>query len=87
MLPGIAGSNPAPTVFNQLISHDTPCGGQSFMPERKRKEKTKPTPPGDDVVEKIDRKHSDDDFFRDLKKATSDEARKKLGLPSGRGRE
>jgi hypothetical protein len=57
------------------------------MAERKRTEKTKPTPPGEDVVEKIDRKHSDDDFLRDLEKATTDKARKKLGLPSGRGRE
>jgi hypothetical protein len=57
------------------------------MPERKRPTKDKPTPPGEDVVEKIDPDHSDDDFLRDLRKATTDEARKKLGLPSGRGRE
>jgi hypothetical protein len=56
------------------------------MAERKRPEKTKPTPPGEDVVEKIDKAHSDEDFFADLKKATTDEARKKLDLPSGRGR-
>jgi hypothetical protein len=52
------------------------------MPERKRPEKPEPTPPGEDVVEKLDPDHSDEDFFRDLEKATSDEARKKLGLPS-----
>lgn len=52
------------------------------MPARKRPEKTKPTPPGEDVVEKLDPDHSDDDFLRDLGKATSDDARKKLGLPS-----
>jgi hypothetical protein len=57
------------------------------MPERKRPEKTEPTPPGEDVVEKLDPKHSDDDFLRDLAKATSDKARKLLNLPSGRGRE
>lgn len=57
------------------------------MPEPKRPAKTEPTPPAEDVVEKIDRKHSDDDFLRDLEKATSNKARKKLGLPSGRGRE
>jgi hypothetical protein len=56
------------------------------MAERKRPEKTKPTPPGEDVVEKIDKSHSDEDFFADLKKATTDEAREKLDLPSGRGR-
>jgi hypothetical protein len=53
------------------------------MPPRKRPLKTDPTPPEEDVVEKIDPKHSDEDFFRDLEKATSDQARKKLGLPSG----
>jgi hypothetical protein len=52
------------------------------MPARKRPEKTKPTPPGEDVAEKLDRDHSDEDFFSDLEKASSDEARKKLGLPS-----
>lgn len=57
------------------------------MAERKRPTKDKPTPPGEDVVAKIDPNHSDDDFLRDLKKATTDKARKKLGLPSGRGRE
>ena len=57
------------------------------MADKKRPDKTKPTPPGEDVVEKLDRKHSDEDFFRDLEKAASDKARKKLGLPSSRGRE
>jgi hypothetical protein len=57
------------------------------MADRKRPEKKRPAPPGEGVVEKIDPKHSDADFLRDLKKATSDKARKRLGLPSGRGRE
>jgi hypothetical protein len=56
------------------------------MTEKKRSQKTKPTPPGEDVVEKIDPEHADADFLRDLAKATTDKARKKLGLPSGRGR-
>jgi hypothetical protein len=56
------------------------------MADRKRPEKTKPTPPGEDVVEKIDPKHSEADFLTNLEKATSDKARKKLGLPSSRGR-
>jgi hypothetical protein len=55
------------------------------MAERKRPEKQMPTPPGKDVVEKMDPKHSDADFLRDLGKATSSQARRKLGLPSGRG--
>jgi hypothetical protein len=54
------------------------------MAERKRPTKDKPTPPGEDVVEKIDKGHTDDDFLADLRKATTDKARKKLGLPSGR---
>jgi hypothetical protein len=53
----------------------------------KKRPKQKPTPPAEDVVEKIDPKHSDSDFLADLNKAASNEARKKLGLPSGRGRE
>lgn len=52
------------------------------MPERKRPEKTEPTPPGKDVAEKMDPKRSEADFLRDLEKATSNKARKKLGLPS-----
>jgi hypothetical protein len=57
------------------------------VPPRKRKEKIKPTPPAEDVVEKIDKEHSDADFLRDLGEATTDKAREKLDLPSGRGRE
>jgi hypothetical protein len=57
------------------------------MAEKKRPDKNEPTPPDEDVVEKINKGHSDEDFFRDLKRATTDKARKKLGLPSGRGRE
>jgi hypothetical protein len=34
------------------------------------------------VVRKLDPDHTDEDFLRDLDKATSDEARKRLGLPS-----
>jgi hypothetical protein len=52
------------------------------MPARKRPEKKEPTPPAEDVAEKLDPDHTDEDFFHDLEKASSDEARKKLGLPS-----
>jgi hypothetical protein len=52
------------------------------MPARKRPEKTVPTPPGEDIARLIDPEHTDEDFLRDLEKASSDEARKKLGLPS-----
>jgi hypothetical protein len=52
------------------------------MSERKRPEKREPTPPDEDVVEKLDPDHTDEDFLKDLEKASSDEARKKLGLPS-----
>lgn len=52
-----------------------------------KERKDSPTPPAEDVVEKIDPKHTDADFLRDLAKATTDKARERLGLPSGRGRE
>ncbi len=93
MLDGIAGSNPVPSVCNSqsivVFSVDAVNGTlkmQFEMATRKRPEKTKPTPPKEDVVEKLDKEHSNEDFIRDLEKATSNEARKKLGLPSGRGR-
>lgn len=54
-----------------------------MSPARKRPQKTTPTPPAPDV--KQDPAHTEGDFFRDLEKATSNRARKKLGLPSGRG--
>jgi hypothetical protein len=56
------------------------------MAERKRPEKTEPTPPDEDVREKQDPGHTGANFLRDLAKATSNKAREKLGLPSsGRG--
>lgn len=51
-----------------------------MSPARKRPEKKTPTPPERDV--KQDPGHGESDFFRDLEKATSNRARKKLGLPS-----
>lgn len=55
-----------------------------MAPARKRPEKQAPTPPKRDV--KQDARHSEADFLHDLGKATSNHARKKLGLPSsGRG--
>ncbi len=53
-----------------------------MSPARKRPQKTAPTPPAPDV--KQDPGHTEADFFRDLEKATSNRARKKLGLPSAR---
>jgi hypothetical protein len=55
------------------------------MAARKRPEKATPTRPKRDVVEKQDPAHSEADFLRDLGRATSNRARQKLGLPSGRG--
>ncbi len=54
-----------------------------MSPARKRAEKTSSTPPQRDV--KQDPGHSEADFLRDLEKATSNRARKKLGLPGSRG--
>lgn len=56
-----------------------------MTPARKRPEKIAPTPPERDVVEKQDPTHNETGFLRDLAKATTNGARKKLGLPSGRG--
>ena len=53
-----------------------------MSPARKRPQKTSPTPPAPDV--KQDPAHNEADFFRDLEKATTNRARKKLGLPSAR---
>jgi hypothetical protein len=54
-----------------------------MSPSRKRPEKTEPAAPKKDVRQ--DAEHDEADFFRDLEKATSNRARKKLGLPSPRG--
>jgi hypothetical protein len=54
-----------------------------MSPSRKRPQKTRPTPPERDV--KQDPAHTEADFLRDLDKATSNRARKKLGLPFARG--
>lgn len=56
-----------------------------MSPARKRPEKATPTQPKRDVAEKQDSAHSESDFLRDLGRATSNQARRKLGLPSGRG--
>jgi hypothetical protein len=54
------------------------------VPARKRPEKLEPTPPGEDVSEKIDPDHTDDDFLRDLDRASRriEEAKERLGDPS-----
>lgn len=49
---------------------------------RLRPVKDAPTPPADDVAAKVDPSHTDEDFFADLAKVTSDDARRRLGLPS-----
>lgn len=54
-----------------------------MSPARKRPEKTTSSPPQRDV--KQDPAHTEADFLRDLEKAASNRARKKLGLRGGRG--
>jgi hypothetical protein len=56
-----------------------------MSPARKRPEKATSTQPKRDVAEKQDSAHTEADFMRDLGRATSNRARQKLGLPSGRG--
>ena len=49
-----------------------------MSPARKRPEKTTPTPPGADVKLKQDKRHTEADFFRDLEKASTNDAKKRL---------
>lgn len=50
-----------------------------MTPARKRPEKTSPSPPEGDV--KQDPQHTESDFLNDLLKATSNDAKSKLGKP------
>jgi hypothetical protein len=54
------------------------------VPARQRPEKTEPTPPDEDVAEKVDPDHTDDDFLRDLERASRriEEAKERLEDPS-----
>lgn len=57
-----------------------------MAPARKRPEKKAPEPPQVDVTDQQRPDHTEAEFLRDLGKATTNRARKKLGLPSsGRG--
>jgi len=56
-----------------------------MSPARKRPDKKAPSPPAADVIEKQDPTHSMGDFMRDLAKATSNQARKRLAGPARRG--
>ena len=52
------------------------------MPARKRPEKTKPTPPEQDVRELQDAEHVEADFLRDLDRAATDRSAEKLAKAS-----
>jgi hypothetical protein len=56
-----------------------------MSPQRKRPTKTAPSSPQPDVTEKQDPGHSEADFMRDLARATSNKARKRLAAPARRG--
>lgn len=56
-----------------------------MSPARKRPVKTAPTPPEKDVLEKQDPAHSERDFLRDLDKAVSNDAKRKLTERARRG--
>jgi hypothetical protein len=87
-----SGSSSPPCAPHRLVKTwnalgerpNRPSPFKGMSPARKRPEKAKPTPPKPDVVEQQDPGHTVSAFLNDLKKATSDKARKKLGLPSGR---
>lgn len=56
-----------------------------MSPVRKRPVKRSPEPPERDVVEKQDPSHTRADFLRDLRRASTNQAKRKLAGPSGRG--
>jgi hypothetical protein len=56
-----------------------------MSPARKRPEKQRPSAPAPDVAEKQDVGHTEADFLRDLARATSNKARKRLAARAARG--
>lgn len=56
-----------------------------MSPSRKRPEKKVSSPPGEDLVEKQDSKHTESDFLRDLARATDNDAKRKLAERAKRG--
>ena len=56
-----------------------------MSPARKRPEKKAPTPPEQDVVEKQDPDHTEDEFLRDLERATTNDSKRKLAKAARRG--
>lgn len=60
------------------------------MPARQRPAKDKPTPPAKDVVAKLDPEHSEEDFLRDLERASTNRSQERLAeaeeKPSRRAR-
>lgn len=60
------------------------------MPARQRPPKPEPTPPAEDVVAKLDQGHSEEDFLRDLERASTNRSEERLaeaeGKPSRRAR-
>jgi hypothetical protein len=85
MLKSICGSEPRTLRCNNGSRSPNRKGVRPHG-RQKTPRKAQADAPGEDVVEKIDKKHSDADFLSDLEKATTDKARKLLDLPSGRGR-
>jgi hypothetical protein len=56
-----------------------------MSPARKRPEKTRPAAPAPDVVEKQAPSHTEADFLRDLDRAASNQAKRKLAARAARG--
>jgi hypothetical protein len=48
------------------------------MASRQREIKSEPTPPPEDVRELQDPDHTEDDFFRDLERASTNRAKERL---------
>lgn len=56
-----------------------------MSPARKRPEKKVPTPPDRDVTDKQDPSYTERDFFRDLGRVTTNDAKRKLAERARRG--
>lgn len=56
-----------------------------MSPARKRPDKTTPSPPAGDVIDKQDPRHTEADFLRDLDRATTNDAKRKLAERAERG--
>ena len=80
------GSIPTPSAVVKRIDHTTDERQRKAMPPRKHAARERLTPPPDDVRKKQHAAHTEDDFMRDLDRASTDRATEGLAGPSERRR-